>query len=86
MNDIKLICNQNIKRLYRFQQKIGKTGETQRIYGLKSFEIFDVKLCRGSLVFSIDFNNPKFSQFEVIESEPPMEPEQLYNYWRLLYE
>ena len=54
---------------------------------LKSFRDHTAKVCRGSLIFNFVGNKYTFTiQYEVIESDPPMEPEQLYKIWRILYE
>ena len=47
----------------------------------------DVKICRGSLVFIYESGyGDVYVQYEAVEIEPEMTPEQLYNYWRLMNE
>ena len=81
MNDIRLICNYMYIGIYYTSEKININEK------LKSFSSsnYDIKICNESLVFVYKYNAGGYSHYEVIESDPDMTPEQLYNYWRLIY-
>ena len=82
-NDIIIISNCIINRLYNSQ----KCSELYDKDKLKSFEYHKAKLYRGSLIFTSYIDAEKIAfEYEVIESDPPMKPEELLKIWRLLYE
>ena len=79
-----LTCNKicNLNSFLRDQEY-----EEIEIEFLSSFRKADLtKICENSLVFTYTYTNKLYARYEVVESDPPMEPEQLYNIWRLLYE
>ena len=73
-NDMKLVCN--CIHHYKFDCEHSVVLLLSWFY-----DIQEAKLCRESLIFI--FNN---HYYEVVESDPEMTPEQLFNYWRLMYE
>ena len=78
MNNIKLVCNKTI---------ISKTPRHQERISIDELEArcYNMRLYRGSLI--IEYNYLRFGiiKYEVVESDPEMEPEQLFNLWRLMY-
>ena len=86
MNEIELICNRfNEKESVGCDRDLISNDKRKDIY-LSSFEYdhYEIKLCRGSLIFALKYYNKTY--YGVIESISDMEPEQLLNIWRLLYE
>ena len=80
MNETKLICNyihysNNVNNVNYKSESI----DDDTLY---SFRYCEAKLCGGSMIFDFKYN----SQYEVVESDPEMEPEELLKIWRLLYE
>ena len=78
MNNIILTCNRVFNN--RYCSNIDEDF-------LREFNGFKAKICRGSLVFCLDFDyHIKLTRHEVVESDPEMESEELLKIWRLLYE
>ena len=58
--------------------------ETVLLFEIEPSDI--IELCRGSLILTFHLDNQSITQYEVVESDPLMEPKELYNIWRLFYE
>ena len=88
MNDIKLIFNCVNKSKFNgeYMNNRNITLYDFNVLDAKNMHMFiSAKICRDSLVF-IEKSDDSIYQFEIVESDPPMKPEELLKIWRLLYE
>ena len=82
MNEIILICN---VITYEYYKKYQIFDEYKKEINFELFQHYKIDLYRKSLIFIKWYLN-KCIQYEIVESEPEIEPEKLYDYWRILYE